>query len=399
MRILLFSDSDVFAGTERHILELACGLSVLGCPPIIACPGHGELARRAGASAISVLPVPKCGRIDWPAALWLRNALRQDKFDLIHVHNGRTALIAALAIGLAGRGACVATQHFVQPARASRRGIARMASRWLHAASDRRVVRYIATSQAVRQGMLDRRETTPDKVAVILNGIGPIDTASLDPASSVRQRLHLAPGAHLVLYVGRLEPEKGVADLVEAMQLVAADDHGVRCVVAGSGSEHSAINQQIKRAGLEQVVRLIGFQLDVASLINAADVFVLPSLAEAFGLVLVEAMQFAKPVVATRSGGPAEIVVDGETGILIAPSRPHELAQAINKLLRDETLRQRMGLAGRERFAAQFTSRHMAAATLAVYRSVVAERAGAAPCLSAPRRRPVAAEARSDVGR
>jgi glycosyltransferase involved in cell wall biosynthesis len=117
-------------------------------------------------------------------------------------------------------------------------------------------------------------------------------------------------------------------------------------------------------------VRLLGFRTDALSLMWAADIFVLPSLAEPFGLVLLEAMSLGKPVVATSAGGPLEIVLAGETGLLVPPAQPHELALAINQLLADPEKAIEMGRKGLERYKERFTTERMARETVAVYRKV-----------------------------
>lgn len=399
MRIFQFSDSDVFAGTERHILELACGLTALGCPPVIACPMHGELARRAAASGASVIPVANGGTIDWQAALWLRKAFRQDEFNLVHVHNGRTALIGAVAIRMAGVGRMVATQHFIEPSRLRRRGAARMAASRLHRFVERRVDRFIAISHAVRDAMVARGDAAPDRIAVVHNGIDFPDRSALPPPEQVRRKLGVAAEQYLIVSAARLESEKNVLTLIEAMAYVRANCPQAICVIAGDGSQRHRLEGRIRELGLERNVKLLGFRADVLEIIAAADLFVLPSLAEPFGLVILEAMALGKAVVATAAGGPLEIVADGKTGLLVPPAAPSKLAEAIIELLRDDDRRSRMGLAGRDRFAGHFTARKMAAATLAVYRDVWADEPCSARRLSAAQRPPAPAEARSNGGR
>lgn len=399
MRVALFTDSDVFAGTERHILELACGLGTLGCEAALACPSHGELARRADALAIPVVPVPKRGRIDWQAALWLRNALRQDKFDLIHVHNGRTALIGAVGLRLAGVGRLVATQHFIEPSRLRRRGAARMAAAWLHRRVEQRVDRFIAISRAVRDAMVARGDAAPDKISVVSNGISAPEPAWLPAPEQIRRELDVGAGERLIVCAARLEAEKDVITLIDAMARVRATCPEAICAIAGDGSQRDRLKSRVRELALERNVRLLGFRTDVLGIIAATDLLVLPSLAEPFGLVILEAMALGKPVIATAAGGPPDIVAAGETGLLVPPAVPTALADAIVELIRDDQRCLRMGEGGRKRFEAHFTARHMAAATLAVYRQVLAEHPCPAPKSSDARRPALAAEGRSDVAR
>src|SRR3954469_3982523 len=123
MKVILFTDADVFAGTERHMLDLATGLRALGVAVTIACQRPGALAQRAEAADIPVMAIPKIGNIDRNAIHVLARLLSSGEADLIHAHNGRTHIAAAFAVRKAGSGKCVATQHFLAPARTTRTGI------------------------------------------------------------------------------------------------------------------------------------------------------------------------------------------------------------------------------------------------------------------------------------
>jgi len=201
---------------------------------------------------------------------------------------------------------------------------------------------------------------------VVPNGITAPDAGN---AAETRQSLGINAETPLIVCAARLEREKDVVSLISAVKIVRETIPNVCCLVAGEGAERNALAAQIGALGLEDSVALLGFRADAPALMAAADVFVLPSLAEPFGLVLLEAMALGRPVAATRAGGPLEIVVDGETGFLVPPSSPDALAEALNKLIADPALARQMGENGQARFQAQFTVSKMAQATLAVYRS------------------------------
>jgi glycosyltransferase involved in cell wall biosynthesis len=371
MNIALFTDSDAFAGTERHILELGRSLRALGEHVRIACPDGSPLAERAAASGLPLIPIPKRGKfLDAGAVRTLRQLLRAGELDVVHAHNGRTALAAALAVRLAGRGRCVATQHFLEPSRTNRTGPKSLVSRFAHGWVDRNTHGHVAISGAVRDNMVTRGEASRDQISVVPNGITPPDPGTLDPADGVRSRLGVPDGAVLIFCASRLEPEKDVMTLVEAMPLLPAVP-GAHLVIAGSGSQESVLRARVNDWQLADCVSLLGFRSDVMSLISAADIFVLPSKVEGFGLVLLEAMSLARPVVATAAGGPLEIVEDGVTGRLVPPSDPGALAGALRELILDPAGRVVMGERGRRRFLEHFTADRMAAETLSVYRRVL----------------------------
>jgi len=368
VRVVLLTDSDVFAGTERHMLELARSLRDAGVQVTVACPSPGALAERAKAEALPVQIIPKQGLVDWNAARILAGLLKSGAADIVHAHNGRTALAAALAVRQAGRGQCVMTQHFLEPNHATQRGPKALVSGLAHHWVMGQMSGIVAISEAAKAAMLARREAPESKITVVPNGISAPDPSLGANAAASRLSLGVAADAPLVVCAARLEPEKDVSSLIAAMGLLKKNLPSARCLVAGDGAEREAREAQIASLGLADTVTLLGFREDALAVIAAADIFVLPSLAEPFGLVLLEAMALGKPVVARAAGGPLEIVTPGQTGLLVLSPSPESLAEAIQRLLTDLPTAQQMGAAGRTRFEERFTAARMAQATLAVYR-------------------------------
>jgi glycosyltransferase involved in cell wall biosynthesis len=143
------------------------------------------------------------------------------------------------------------------------------------------------------------------------------------------------------------------------------------CAIAGTGSQRDEMQRVIDSTGTTRV-RLLGFRDDVLSLINAADIFVLPSPAEPFGLSIVEAMALGKPVIACATGGPLEIVQPEITGLLVPPSNPATMSAAVERLLKSEELRRRFGKNGRSRYLEYFTAARMAREISRVYERALA---------------------------
>ena len=367
LRVLLFTDSESFAGTERHMLELASGLRDVGVAVSLACPLPSPLADKARQAKLTVQVIPKQGLVDWAAVQRLAALLSDGSVDIIHAHNGRTGLAAALAVRRAGRGHCVMTQHFLEPNHASQRGLRALVSRRAHHWVMGRMSGVIAISEAVKAAMLARREVPAGKITVVPNGISPPESGLAGQSAAVRQSMGIPADAPLVVCTARLEPEKDIAALVCAMGQVRAAVPTIRCLVAGSGSQLAALQEQILSLDLSEVVTLLGFRSDVPALLATANLLVLPSLAEPFGLAILEAMALGKPVVATAAGGPLEIVEDGKTGLLVPPSSPDRLAQAIVRVLSDVPNARKMGIEAESRYQAHFTTARMSEATLAVY--------------------------------
>ena len=209
-------------------------------------------------------------------------------------------------------------------------------------------------------------------VAVIHNGI-PLERFSPgEPPPGMRQALGIGEDDPVVIIVSRLTPWKGHRTLLEAVaQLRDKWPHLVLLVAGEVAFWDPRYEGDLKRysssLGLDSAVRWLGDRNDVPQLLRLADVFCLPSKQEPFGRAIVEAMAVGKPVVACRSGGVPEVVVAGETGLLVPDGAPEELAEALATLLADRELGRRLGEAGRVRAGALFASERVAEQVQAVY--------------------------------
>jgi glycosyltransferase involved in cell wall biosynthesis len=157
--------------------------------------------------------------------------------------------------------------------------------------------------------------------------------------------------------VGRLVPVKGYRYLIEAIGLVKKDTPHIRLVIAGEGSEREALEEQVHAGGLQENVLFLGLRRDIPEILSCGDLFLLSSLNEGFGLVLLEAMAMRLPIVATRVGGIPEVVVDGVTGILVAPANPAVMADAVLGMYRNRKWAKALGNAGYRRARSLFDIR------------------------------------------
>ena len=373
-RVALLLDTRVWAGTESYVLSLARALRALpmeggrrAVEVTVATPRGAVLWERARKENIATLPIARRGEWDPNTALLLARRLRSGQLDIVHVHNGRTALWGALAVKLAGRGACVSTQHFIEPARVGASGWKGRVQNGIHHAVEGGIAHHIAISKAVALALLERSDVEGERVSVVYNGIeipsSAPDTSDLPPELRAE-----------VACVARLEREKDLPTLIRAMAILNERRPGlppVRAVLAGEGSEEAALRALIERENAGAFVHLAGWTPRAAAILRAAQVAALPSVAEPFGLAVLEAMAQAKPVVAVDAGGPPEIVRAGETGLLVPPSDPTAFADALETLLANPPRAAQMGDAGFARLRDCFSAARMASETLAVYRKVM----------------------------
>jgi glycosyltransferase involved in cell wall biosynthesis len=226
--------------------------------------------------------------------------------------------------------------------------------------------------------MIEIEGAPRERVHVVLNGIDFDRAKPSGPDAQERIRRELKAGdSYLLLIVARLHPEKGHHFLFEALREVRRRvDRPVRLLVAGTGPFDAAFRQEVRELGCEDIVSFLGFRKDAADLMTAADLLILPSVAEAFGLALAEALYLGTTVVATRVGGISEIVDDGVDGVLVRPADSKALANAIVDLLNDSERRKSMAGAGRSKIVSRFRFDNMVRSYEAIYAGLGTEPQG-----------------------
>lgn len=228
----------------------------------------------------------------------------------------------------------------------------------------------------------------PAKVHAVINGFDAATWDSEVEAGPVRAEFGVPPQVPLLATVSRLIKWKGHLDLVRALALVR--DHGLdfRLLIVGADDASglsdeppfsATVTRLVGELGLEERVSFAGWRRDINRVMAAADVYAMPAFEEPCGLVYLEAMAASRPVVALRSGGVPEVVVDGETGLLAEPGDVAGLAANIERLLREPELRRRMGDAGRRRVETVLDVRTMTHRIEAVYNTVTRPASSVAP--------------------
>ena len=296
--------------------------------------------------------------------------------DLVHSHTWYANLaghLAALLYGIPH----VATTHSLEPLRpwkAEQLGGGYALSSFCERTALESADAIIAVSEGMRADVLRcYPRVTPERVEVIHNGIDPSEYAP-DHGTDVLERRGIDPDRPSVVFVGRITRQKGLVRLLEAAPLLDPEAQLVLCAAAPDTAE---IEQEV-RARIAELdrARWINELLprpEVVQILSHASVFVCPSVYEPFGLVNLEAMACEAPVVATAVGGIPEIVIDGETGYLVAPGDDlaRDLAERVNALLADEDLRRRFGKAGRARVLDRFSWAAVAERTAALYERLI----------------------------
>jgi len=380
LRILHVITSLARGGAQAHLLELMKGqqrrghqleLAYFKDPDMV--PGFRPVA-----------PFPSNLGIDATASgallgrLW--GLVSAYKPDVLHTHLLKADAYGAVAGRFGAARATIASKHNDEAA-LRRWWVARLHG-WLSRWDDRIIV----LSDHVGRYVTEVGRVPPEKIRRVYYGISMDRPLALSEGQvrEVRRDLGLPPSGPFVLSVGRLDPQKGYPYLIEAMREVLEVLPDARLVIVGGAQQASApyvadLRTMAAAPDLAGKVLFAGERTDVPRLMAACDVFALASLWEGFGLVFAEAMAASKPVVATNVSAIPEVVVDGETGILVPPANPPALAQALIRLCQDPAERRRLGRNGYHRVRMHFTADRMVDETIAIYREALAEKHKAAP--------------------
>jgi glycosyltransferase involved in cell wall biosynthesis len=349
MRVLHVHRIGGIGGSERHLLTLLPALAARGVD--VSFLGLDDPSREPE-PFYEALRVPY-GRLAAPRDLdpllagRVRRAIRQA--DLVHTH-----LVHADVYGALGARRLVSTKHNDDPFRAG-------LFRYVERAVARRAARIVAITEALARFQVERVGLPAEKVEVIHYGLDELPSAwGSNPPDD------LPRDAQVLLAVCRLEPQKGVDVAIRALPEIRGRHPRARLVVLGEGPQRGELEQLAGSLGVP--VELPGRVPDVAAWLRRADLLVHPARWEGFGLALLEAMLASLPVVATKVSSVPEIVVDGETGLLVPPDDPSGLAAAVSRVLDDPS---GYGAAGKARAGAEFSVAHMADRTLAVYEAAL----------------------------
>lgn len=352
MRVLLVEHKEIWGGGQVALVNVLREWQRTGAPiePFIVCPPHAALAPR-----VRALGVPGAtfepGRIEktkssaWNFAqritptIHLLNVIRRERAKVI-VANGAFSFLAAVFAAKTARLPILWIEHNTTLPNDA------LVRRMLHWADD-----IVVVSAAIRTQFVNLAPDVQNKIRLIYNGVdAELFCEDQEAGWRAKREFGWDRTQHVVGTVSRLSPEKGIEYFVDAVPEIARRVPEARFLIVGDGPQRAELET---RAG-SAAIRFAGFREDIPELLNIMHIFVMPSLAEAFGLAAVEALATGCPVVASNVGGLSEIVTP-ETGILVPPCDAHALAEAIISLLQNSERHRTMGEHGRARILENFT--------------------------------------------
>ncbi|MDR1310709.1 MAG: glycosyltransferase [Burkholderiaceae bacterium] len=348
MRILQVIRSLTFGGAENHVLSLSRGLRERGHDVLLAAPSRSWIAEQCLRNQLPLEPISMRGVADLLSYWKLHRLIRRWRPDIVHAHQVRPSQYVGIA-ALGTPAIPVCTAHSTT------------ASKHM-----RRCRHIIAVADAVVANLV-RHHYSQDRITRIYNGV---PDAARGERIALREELGIPDSLFAVVCAGRFEYDKGQDVLVSAIR---ACPDVVHSYFMGD-TETSFGREVLTIAGGHPRVHFLGYRGDVQRILPAFDLYVSPSRREALSLSLAEASAARLPIVATRVGGTPEVVLDGETGLLVAADDADALGKAIRRLLSDVSLAVNMGSRARQRYEQVFTMGNMLAQTEAVYQNLLSVR-------------------------
>ncbi|MGB2580808.1 MAG: glycosyltransferase family 4 protein [Minisyncoccia bacterium] len=372
-KILFIITKSNFGGAQKYVYDLATSMPKDKFDVAVALGGSGLLIQKLQEKGIRVLQISSLTRdlntaSDLSAFLELLSIFRNEKPDVVHLNSAKAGGVGTLAARLAHVPKIIFTAHgwaFNEERGRLQRIIIKFFS-WITILLSHKT---IAVSDAVKNDTKNW-PLTNNKVVVIKNGIKEPEFYIKEIAREKLFALTNAipmPDAFILGTIAELHKSKGIQYAIEAFAGIAQIDSRLHYFVLGGGDEKERLEGLVKHYGLQGRVFLVGFVEDAARFLPAFDVFILPSITEALGLVILEAGYAGLPVVASNVGGIPEIIEEGKTGMLIQPRDSKGLAEAIKKIFESPTIRTSLGMALREKIIGDFSQEKALSATLYLY--------------------------------
>lgn len=342
---------------------------------------EGSLVGDARAVGVEPVILPHLRRdinpvLDALAYRQIRRIIASDDWDIVHTHSSKAGVLGRLAARRARVPVVVHTIHGLpfhpylgRGRRAFYLACERMAAGWCDA--------LVAVAARLREAALAAGVGRPEQYEVVHSGMPLEEFLRARPDPAVRARYYIPPDVPLVGKVARLFPLKGHEEFVEAARLLAERVPDCHFLVVGGGVLRGEIERRVREAGLAERFRFTGLvpRETVAGIMPNLQVLVHASWWEGLPRVVVQALAAGVPVVAFDVDATGEVVLDGETGFLVEPGDVAGLADRVERLLRDEGLRRRMGEAGRALVDPEFREEIMVERLYAMYERLLQEKA------------------------
>lgn len=349
-------------GAGKWLLNLLQNYDRSKLDMIIAVPEGSILKAEIDELGIRAIEIKGIGdkSLDMNSINAFYKLFRAEKPQIVHTH---ASLSARAAAKLAGIKAIIHTKHCLDNPKT---GIKKLISASINKQLSSKI---IAVSKAVRQNLLE--SGIPDSmIRVIYGGVDKLERLSPEEINEIKRTYGIGEKDLVYGVVARLAEVKGHKYLIEAAELVLKSNKNIKFVIAGTGPLEAQLKQSVADKGLEQSFVFTGFIRDIGCIYNILDVNMICSVSEALCLSLIEGMSIGKPMIGSNVGGVPEIIKHMETGLLVQPRNPEELAKAILELAENDELRNTMGANAIKLMQEKFSASVMAKDILELYYEV-----------------------------
>ncbi|HEX9015484.1 MAG TPA: glycosyltransferase [Chloroflexota bacterium] len=358
IRVLHVITSLDVGGAQKHLLALVGGLRQRGHVADVAFLKNPSLIEQFAGTGAAVYDLSARGTVSPMLPIRLARILRNGRYDIVHTHLLKADVYGAVAGVMAGTRVRIASKHNDE------RALLNPAAGFVHGLVSRLDHRVIVLSDYVGRYVAARGRVDGGRITRVYYGLPAAGPGPDGTAGSIRAEFGIPASVPLAVTVGRLTEQKGLVYLLEAMAIVRARLPQARLLVVGDSQDgRDGYRERLlalrDELGLAETAIFTGVRDDVPSIMRASDLLVMASLWEGFGLVFLEAMAAARPVVATRVSAVPEVVEDGKTGILVPPRDPAALAEAMIAILSDRERAKSMGEEGLARLRQNFTEERM----------------------------------------
>ncbi len=369
--ILLYTDTPQVGGAELQMFLLAKFLDKKEFTPILACSSYPALDRWCDnfhKEGIKTIRIAVKHKHDPKHFFSLRRIIKEEKIDLLHAHIWNPASCRyAFSAASSTKTPIITTEH--DPFKLS------FLKDFFKKRSLKKIRKIVTVSEANQKVLKKLYPEEKNKFVVISNGIDTtwwhsqsLRITDLD-RKKTKEELFLAhENSLIIISVAELHERKGLKYLIEAIPEVSAKFPNIKLVIVGEGPERPELEKLIKKLDIANHVILTGRQKEIPKLLKCADIFVLPSRREAFGLVILEAMITGLPVIASTTGGIPEIITDNKTGILVKPENSAEISEALLDLIAHPEKRSKLSSAGAKLVHEKFQAKKMAEEYEKIYR-------------------------------
>ncbi len=370
MRIVYTVLNGRLAGGQAICGQMMLAARAAGHHVCLVTPSRGEFIELCESKSVPIVQLPMARTFHFHRAWQFARFLRAWRADAVHCHAAVTgAILTRLGARLAGVNII---SHVHIENKYSDVWWIRAAQVRLYNFTARLTDEIVAISEDTSHSLISQG-VSPRKIRVIHNGVVESRDTNDNAADRARNALGIEGDGPVVGTVARLCPVKGQREFILAAHQIRNEFPQAKFHIIGEdiefdGHHRHELEQLTEQLDLGGYVQFVGFRSDAARLMHAFDLFVLPSWIEGLPVTILEAMAAGKPVVATSVGGVPELVLDGETGLLVPPHDPARLAQAIVKLLQQPEAARRMGESGRERVLKHFSQKKMLDDKLALYK-------------------------------